>query len=48
MAEEAKRKALVRLCGICYNEDRPNSGCGYRGNSPRPIFVTVEEYSRFK
>jgi hypothetical protein len=40
-AEKARLRALVRMCGVCGRGDNPYSGCGYGGNSPVPIFVTV-------
>jgi hypothetical protein len=44
--EEERKKSLIELCGVCFRLNNRTSGCGYGGNSPIPIRITIDDYER--
>lgn len=48
--ETEKRRieqSMIVICGVCGRENSPYSGCGYRGNSPKPIKILKQDMLRY-
>lgn len=44
-ALKTKLQATIVICGVCGRANTSTSGCGYMGNSPKPIIVSIDTYN---